>query len=127
MTDASVRTKKVASLLQRELADIIRSEINDPRVRSIGMITVSGVELANDFRNATVFVSFMGEFSGKKQTQAAIDVLNGAAPFVRNLLLKRVSMKAIPQLYFKYDRSFEAAAKVHEAFHRIDKPSSEEE
>lgn len=127
MKEVSVRTKKVASLLQRELAGILRSEINDPRVSGIGMITVSRIELAADHRNATVYVSFMGEKTKKPETKAAIDVLNGAARFIRGVLMKRVDLKAVPLLHFRYDVGFDHAARVSEAFQRIRHPRQEEE
>ena len=52
------RTRRVGEQLQRELAALIRDEINDPRV---GMVSVSAVEVSRDLSHAKVFISTLGE------------------------------------------------------------------
>ncbi len=123
----SVRTRKMASVIQKEISEIILRELNDPRLQKLGMITVSHVDLAGDHRNATVHVSFMGQRTEKKEAKAAVKLLNGAAPFFRRSLAKRMQTKVVPQVNFRYDESFDRAAKVHQAFIRAAKTGEEEE
>lgn len=110
--DPSVRSKKVAAQIQRELSTILMREVDDPRVRGVGMITVSSVALAGDFRNATVFVAFMGESESPEKRKAAVAGLNSAAGFIRTSLMKKLGTKVTPLLHFRYDSGFDNAARV---------------
>lgn len=112
MSNVSVRTRKVASLLQREIADIIRTELRDPRLQKFAMVTVSEVDLAPDHRNATIYVSFMGQEESESDRDAAIKALGAAAGYIKKNLLKRMEIKVIPTLIFKYDDSFDYADKM---------------
>lgn len=119
MASGSVRTRKVASLLQREIADIIRNEVRDPRLQKFPMVTVSGIDLAPDHRNATVFVSFMGQDQSIEDREAGIAALKKASGFIRGKILKRVEFKVVPMLVFRYDSSFEYADQIHRALKKI--------
>ena len=79
------------------------------------MITVSGVELTQDLRNATVWVSFMGKEEKAPEVKAALAALESSASFIHRLLIKRIPMKMHPRLSFKFDKMFDRAAVVNEA------------
>jgi len=96
------RTDRVAEQLQRELAQIIQLEVRDPRV---GMVTVCAVDLSRDLHYATVYVTFLGIDETVKATQAAIDILNDASSFIRIQIGKRMRMRAVPHVKFKFDES----------------------
>ncbi len=96
------RTDRVAEQLQRELAQIIQLEVKDPRV---GMVTVCAVDLSRDLHYATVYVTFLGIGETQDATQSAIDVLNGAAGFIRIQIGKRMRMRAVPHVKFMFDQS----------------------
>lgn len=96
------RTDRVAEQLQRELAQIIQLEIRDPRV---GMVTVCAVDLSRDLHYATVYVTFMGIEETVQATQNAIDVLNEATSYIRIQIGKRMRMRAVPHVKFKFDQS----------------------
>jgi len=96
------RTDRVAEQLQRELAQIIQLEVRDPRV---GMVTVCAVNLSRDLHYATVYVTFLGIDETIKATQAAIDILNEAASFIRIQIGKRMRMRAVPHVKFLFDQS----------------------
>jgi len=96
------RTDRVAEQLQRELAQIIQLEVRDPRV---GMVTVCAVDLSRDLHYATVYVTFLGIDETIKATQAAIDILNEAASFIRIQIGKRMRMRAVPHVKFLFDQS----------------------
>ena len=118
MSEPSVRTRKVASLLQKEIADIVRNEVRDPRLQNFMMVTISAVDLAPDHRNATVYVSFMGQ-SEEEERKKGVAALTKAAGFIQRLLLKRLSMKNIPLLLFRYDDSFDYADKMSQALKKL--------
>lgn len=95
------RSVRVASQMQRELAELLRTEIKDPQ---LGMITVSDVELTRDLSVAKVFVSFLG---GTQPAPRALALLAERAPLLRHELARRMRLRAIPELRFAYDDSIE--------------------
>lgn len=106
--------ERLSELLQREIGTIIAREMRDPRIPAV--VTVTHVKLAQDTRNATVYVSIFGEPDTRK---SAIDALNGAAPFIQKLLSSRVSIKHFPRLYFKLDNSLEQGHHINELLKEI--------
>ncbi|HUP83136.1 MAG TPA: 30S ribosome-binding factor RbfA [Candidatus Limnocylindria bacterium] len=90
------RTRRLDELLREEISEVIRREVDDPR---IGFLTITDVEVAPDLRHATVWVSVIGTPDEKKQTLRA---LGHAMPFVRNRLGK-LRLKRIPELHVRED------------------------
>lgn len=101
------RTRRVGEQIQRELAELIRDEISDPRV---GMVTVSGVEVTRDFAHAKVFVTPLG--GGAEEGAATAEALNRGAGYLRKLLGQRLRLRTVPALKFLYDESFERGARL---------------
>ena len=99
------RSYKVADQIQRDLAELIARELNDPRV---GMVTLQGVEVTPDYAHAKVFFSLL--IGDPVETQAA---LNQAAGFLRNGLFKRLHIHTVPTLHFVFDRTSERAADMN--------------
>lgn len=93
------RTRRVGEQMQRELAALIQREIKDPR---LGMVTVSGVEVARDYSIAKVFVTVLG---GDADVATALDILNAAAGFLRHELGQRMRLRTVPHLKFLFDES----------------------
>jgi len=98
------RTRRVGEQLQRELATLIRDEISDPR---IGLVSISAVEVSRDLSHAKVYFSTLGE---QQDADASLEVLQGAAGYLRRLLGQRLIMRHVPQLHFKQDHSLEQGA-----------------
>lgn len=98
------RKDRVSEQIRRELAELIRTELKDPRV---GMISLTDVEVTADYAHAKVF------FSSLAGGGALSDVLTGlqnASGFLRRELGKRISIHTTPQLHFVYDQSLERGA-----------------
>ena len=95
------RTRRVGEQLQRELAQLIQSEIKDPR---LGMVTVSAVEVSRDMSNAKVFVMMSGT---DEEVKMSLGILNKAAGFLRHTLSKSMTMRIMPHLKFLHDQSME--------------------
>ncbi len=93
------RTRRVGEQIQRELAQLIREEVKDPRV---GMVTVSAVQVARDMSHAKVYVTVLGS---EEDTARSVEALNRAAGFLRSALGRNMMMRTVPQLHFVYDES----------------------
>ncbi len=93
------RSDRVSNLIHREISEIIEHEMKDTH---IGMVTVTGVEMSRDLKNARVFFSVLGD---EAVVQSSIDALNNATSFIRARLRERVILKRIPMLSFAYDSS----------------------
>lgn len=117
MSEQKRRTLQIANGIREELVTILRKDLSDPDVERVGFITISGVDLSEDVRNATVWVAFMGKQEGDKDVQAALAALNHSARFIHRLLIKRIPMKVHPVPMFKFDPGFDRAAVVGKALH----------
>ena len=100
------RTERIAEQIQRELADLIRLEVKDPRV---GFVTLTGVEVTRDYSHAKVFFTTLG---GEAQHEATGEGLRHAAGYLRSQLAHRLSIRVIPQLHFVFDESVERGIRV---------------
>ena len=101
------RSERVADQIQREVAEIIAQELEDPR---IGRVTVSGSSLSKDLSNATLFITMPAD----GDVQRALQGLNRASGFVRKRLGQRVRMRYVPRLRFAHDETLERATRVGE-------------
>lgn len=95
------RTQRIGEQIQRELADIIRREINKP---GLGMITVSGVYVSPDLKYARVYITVLGNNEGVEQI---VQYLNKMARRLRHYLSQRLTTRTTPSLRFIYDSSIE--------------------
>jgi ribosome-binding factor A len=101
------RSERVADQIQREVAEIISKELEDPR---IGRVTVSGSSLSKDLSNATIYVTVPVDGDVKR----ALEGLNRASGFVRRRLGQRVRMRYVPRLRFAHDATLDRATRVGE-------------
>ena len=106
------RSARVGDQIKQEIADILMRKLKDPRV---GFVTVTDVEVSDDLRNAKVFVSAYGE--GRKET---LKGLQSASTFIRSELGKRLSLRSVPELLFRYDDTAERGAHLMELFNQIE-------
>ena len=102
--NAFKRSDRLGHLLQREISNVLQLEVNDPRLR---FVSVTGVRLADDLKDATVFVSIIGE-----DKQKIFDSLLRAVSFIRTCAGKRCYLKFVPRLNFKLDLTAERASRV---------------
>jgi ribosome-binding factor A len=100
------RGARIADQIQRELAELVRLEVRDPRVR---LVTLTGVELSRDQSHARVFFTVLGP---ETEASAAREGLQHAAGFLRTSLAHRLSTRSVPDLQFVYDESVERGARL---------------
>ena len=94
------RPQKVAELIQRELSELLRSELRDPRV---GMLTITSVDVSPDLSHAKVYFTLLQ----KEQLEDTLDGLKRAAGYLRSQLARRMKLYTTPELRFSYDESVE--------------------
>lgn len=107
------RTQQMGEFLREEVTDIIRSELDDPR---LGFWTLTRVDVPSDMRSAQVYISVLGSEQERKDTLVA---LRGAAGFIRGHLRPRMRTRMIPDLDFRDDRSMEHAEEIDRALREI--------
>lgn len=100
------RSRRIAEQIQRELSDIIRVELKDPRV---GMITITDVEMTQDNAHAKVFFTVLGQ---QPRIDEAAAGLQHAAGYLRSQLAQRIKIRVVPQLHFEYDASVERGIRL---------------
>jgi ribosome-binding factor A len=110
----SYHVERLREELHKEIGLAIAHEMCDPRVPEI--VTVTEVKLAADCRNATIFVSVMGDEAEKK---SAVNVLNNGASFLQHVVARRIVVKFIPKLYFKIDKTIEQSNRLNDLFNTI--------
>ena len=106
MKKHSQRAMRVGDQIQKELADILRSEVKDPRV---GPVTVTHVDVTADLSHATVHFTHL---AGSEHADEALAALARTVGFVRSALSHRLDLYSVPQLHFQYDDSIESGLKL---------------
>jgi len=94
------RSDRVAEQVRRDLADLIRTELKDPRV---GMVSLTDVQLTPDYAHAKVFFTTLNVEHLAEVEQG----LKRAAGFLRRELGRRIHIHTLPELHFVYDNSLE--------------------
>ncbi|HEU5173408.1 MAG TPA: 30S ribosome-binding factor RbfA [Gemmatimonadaceae bacterium] len=118
------RPDRVAEAIRAETAMFLTSGVKDPRV--IGLVTVTGVDVARDLRSARIFVSILGSDA---ERAATMDGLASVAGHLRARLGKSLRLRSAPEISFKLDESIARAARIHavlEQAHREDAALAEQ-
>jgi len=100
------RPERIADTLREEIAQIVGYELEDPRLT---MVTVTDVRVADDLRDASVFVTVAGD---EHEHELAFIALRRAAPYVRKQLGFSLNLRHTPALHFVRDTVEEKAARV---------------
>tara|TARA_B100001063_G_scaffold219601_1_gene223851 strand:+ start:386 stop:808 length:423 start_codon:yes stop_codon:yes gene_type:complete len=119
------RTDRIADQMQRDLAELIRSSLKDPR---IGMVTVNSVEVARDLGYADIYVTLLTVEdldADSEQVKQTIKILNGAAGFLRTELGRKIKLRMIPQLRFHFDASVKRGRQLDQLITRARKKDSD--
>lgn len=112
----SDRIQRVAESIKEEVGRMLeRGEIKDPR---IGFVTFTDAEVSKDLRHATIYFSSLGTEENKRDAGAG---LNSAKGYIRSELGKRLRLKNVPEIDFKFDASVEASARISKLIHDLHK------
>ena len=100
MRKNSIKNTRVNGEVHRVLAEIIRSEIKDPRINP--MTSVVAVEVAPDLKTCKAWISVLGNEDSQNDTIAG---LKSAEGYIRNLLAKKINLRNTPEIKFILDQS----------------------
>ncbi|AGA75468.1 30S ribosome-binding factor RbfA [Pseudomonas plecoglossicida] len=100
------RTQRIGDQMQRELSELIRREVKDPRV---GLVTITAVDVSRDLGHAKVFITVMGQ-DGADAVPQTLKALTSAASFLRLHLGRVMQLRSVPQLHFHFDESVSRGA-----------------
>ena len=112
------RASRLADQIQRDLSEVIRTELKDPRV---GMVTITAVEVSRDLSHARVFVTSL---AGVQAMEESLRALQHAAGFLRSRLAHSLSLRTVPELQFAYDESIERGARLSRLIDEANQPAA---
>lgn len=102
MRKNSIKNTRINGEVQKELSNIIRNEIKDPRIHA--MTSVVSVEVAPDLKTCKAYISVLGDEQAQKDT---IEGLRSAEGYIRKQLARTVNLRNTPQITFVPDQSIE--------------------
>ena len=111
------RMERVNGLLREEIAALLASQVNDPRLK--GIITITQVRTASDLRSARVYVSVMGAEAVRQEALAGIQ---SSASYLRRELRSRVSLRHVPFLTFQLDDAMLEADRLMQLIDDLEVP-----
>lgn len=118
------RIDRISEEIRKELSELIRTGIKDPRLPDF--VSVTALKVTKDLRHATAFISVFADENGKKEAMAA---LRHAAGFIRREIGQRVNIRYTPEFTFKLDDSIEHGIHINKLIRdavATDKASAEE-
>jgi len=123
MRKNSIKNTRINMEVQRELSEIIRTEIKDPRV-NCAMVTVVAAEVTPDLKYCKAYVSVLGS---EEAAQAAITGLKSAVGYIRRELAHRVNLRNTPEITFVLDQSIEHGVNMSRLIDEVTKDLKDEE
>ena len=102
MRKNSIKNTRINSEVQRELANIIRGEIKDPRIHPLTSVVTA--EVAPDLKTCKAYISVLGDQEAQKKT---LEGLNSAVGYIRRQLAKNLNLRNTPEIRFIMDQSIE--------------------
>ena len=115
-----MRIRRVSALIKQEVSEIIRRDVPTP---DLGLITVTGAEVASDLKTARIYVSMIGP---KTRRGEAIQLLTRQRGHIQHELAKRIILKSLPHLEFIYDDSLERGDRLLQIMDEIEQEKKQE-
>ena len=106
---------RLGEALREEIETLVEGELADPR---IGLVRVTGVQLAEDGRSAQVLVDVDGDDDEADRSLAGLDA---ARAYIRHELADRLRLRRAPELLFRIDRSQRDQSRVEQLLERTKK------
>lgn len=117
----SYKRERMEKIIEREVGNIILFDVKDDRIK---YVTVTNVNLTGDLSIATIYFTVFGN---QNQIDNSAKALFEAKGYIRSLLSKRLTVKKVPDLIFKYDTSYEHGKKIEEILGKINYTTEEGE
>jgi ribosome-binding factor A len=115
------RIDRIAGEMKKEISEIIKFSIKDPRIPD--MLTVTSVDVTGDLRYAKVYISILASNEEKKNAMIA---LRGAAGFLRRGVGQRIQLRYTPEIIFEEDDSIERGMYINELINKTLYPEKEQ-
>ncbi len=109
------RADRVAGEIQRVVSEILKKDINDPRVKTV---TISGVKVSKDIRNAKIYFTMT---EGKYTKEDANEGFKSALGYIKRTLATQLALRYMPGISFYYDESFDYASHIDNILKSISK------
>ena len=119
MRKNSIKNTRINGEVQRELSNIIRGEIKDPRINPL--TSVVAVEVAPDLKTCKAYISVLGDEESQAKTLAG---LKSAEGFIRSKLAKTVNLRNTPEIRFILDESIEYGVNMSKLIDDVTKKDS---
>ncbi len=119
MRKRSIKNTRINEEVLRELSNILRGELKDPRVSP--MCSVVAVEVAPDLKSAKAYISVLGDEEEQKRT---MEGLKSSAGFIRRKLAETVNLRNTPQITFILDQSIEYGVRMSRMIDEVNQKSS---
>ena len=120
MRKNSVKNTRVNGEVHRVLAEVIRSEIKDPRINP--MTSVVAVEVAPDLKTCKAWISVLGNEESQKDTLAG---LKSAEGYIRSLLAKKINLRNTPEIRFVLDQSIAYGVSMSKMIDEVNRADDE--
>lgn len=120
MRKNSVKNTRVNGEVMRVLAEVIRSEIKDPRINP--MTSVVAVEVAPDLKTCKAWISVLGNEESQKDTLAG---LKSAEGYIRNQLARKINLRNTPEIRFIIDQSIEYGVNMSRMIDEVNRVDDE--
>lgn len=122
MRKNSIKNIRINEEVMRELSNIIRGEIKDPRINPL--TSVVAVEVAPDLKTAKAFISVLGDEELQKKT---LEGLRSAEGFIRRELARSINLRNTPEIRFILDQSIAYGMEMSQKIDALTRQSNEEE
>lgn len=116
------RVNRISEEFKREISDIIKNDIKDPRIAEF--TSIISVDVTKDLRYAKVFISVLGDDKKKNDTMIG---LKSAAGFVRKEVGKRIKLRYTPEIIFELDKSIEYGMHINKLIQEANKTGEDKE
>ena len=116
MRKNSIKITRINNEVLKELSNVIRSEIKDPRINP--MTSVVAVNVSPDLKTCKAYISVLGDVESQ---QSSIKGLKSAEGYIRSLLAKRINLRNTPEITFVLDQSIEYGVNMSRLIDEVNK------
>ncbi len=113
------RKARLGSLILEEISDMLHRGIKDPRLE---MVSITEVDVSEDLKTARIYYCLYGDDRKKEDAKTGFESAQG---FIKRELIKRLSIKRVPELFFVFDSSFDNADRISKILSGIGKKDEE--
>ncbi len=121
MRKGSIKNTRINSEVQRELSQILREDIKDPRIPAVTSVT--HVEVAPDLKTAKAYISVLGDEQVIRDTVCGLESAKG---YIRREIAHRVNLRNTPEITFIVDQSIEYGVNMSRKIDEITRDLPEE-